>query len=58
VFLKPLMEDMKMLRDGEVKMMDSSVKKEFTLKSQSLSPSPITLAFSHCPGRSKASPVV
>jgi len=57
VFLKPLMEDMKMLRDSEVKMMDSSVK-EFTLKSQSLSPSPITLAFSHCPGRSKASPVV
>ena len=31
VFLEPLMEDMKILWEG-VKMMDASLKKEFTLK--------------------------
>ena len=32
VFLEPLMEDMKMLWEDGIKMMDASVKKEFTLK--------------------------
>ena len=33
VFLEPLMEDIKMLSEDGFKMMDASVKKEFTLKS-------------------------
>ena len=32
VFLEPLIEDMKMLWEDGVKMMNASVKKEFTLK--------------------------
>jgi hypothetical protein len=32
VFLEPLMEDMKILQGDGVKMMDVSLKKEFTLK--------------------------
>ena len=32
VFLEPLMEDMKILWEDGVKMMDTSLKKEFTLK--------------------------
>ena len=32
VFLEPLMEDMKILWEDGVKMMDASLKKEFTLK--------------------------
>jgi hypothetical protein len=32
VFLEPLMEDMKILWEDRVKMMDASLKKEFTLK--------------------------
>ena len=32
VFLKTLMEDMKILWEDGVKMMDASLKKEFTLK--------------------------
>jgi hypothetical protein len=32
VFLEPLMEDMKILWEYMVKMMDASLKKEFTLK--------------------------
>jgi hypothetical protein len=32
VFLEPLMEDMKILWEGGIKMMDASLKKEFTLK--------------------------
>ena len=32
VFLEPLMEDMKIIWDDGVKMMDASVKQEFTLK--------------------------
>ena len=32
VFLEPLMEDMKILWEDGVKMIDASVKKEFTLK--------------------------
>ena len=32
VLLKPLMEDMKILWEDGVKMMDASLKKEFTLK--------------------------
>ena len=32
VFLEPLMEDMKILWEDGVKMMDASLKQEFTLK--------------------------
>jgi hypothetical protein len=32
VFLEPLMEDMKILWEDRVKMMDASLKKDFTLK--------------------------
>jgi hypothetical protein len=32
VFLEPLMEDMKILWEDGVKMMDASLKKEFTIK--------------------------
>jgi hypothetical protein len=32
VFLEPLMEDMKILWKDRVKMMEASLKKEFTLK--------------------------
>jgi hypothetical protein len=32
VFLEPLMEDMKILWEDGVKMIDASLKKEFTLK--------------------------
>jgi len=32
MFMEPLMEDMKLLWEDGVKMMDASVKKEFTLK--------------------------
>ena len=58
VFLEPLMEDMKIIWDDGVKMMDASIKQEFTLKAIIF----VTIidypSFLHCRGRSKVSQVV
>jgi putative N-acetylmannosamine-6-phosphate epimerase len=45
VFLEPLMEDIKLLWEEGVTIMDACLKKKFTEKASSLSPSSITLVF-------------
>jgi hypothetical protein len=58
VFLEPLMEDMKILWVDGVKMMDASLKKEFTLKAIIFVTITDYLAFFCYRGRSKVSQVV
>jgi hypothetical protein len=58
VFLESLMEDMKILWEDGVKMMDASLKKEFTLKAIIFVAITDYPAFFHCQGRSKVSQVV
>jgi hypothetical protein len=58
VFLESLMEDMKILWEHRVKMMDESLKKEFTLKAIIFVTITDYLVFFHYRGKSKLSQVV
>jgi hypothetical protein len=58
VFLEPLMEDMKILWEEGVKMMNASLKKEFTLKVIIFVTITDYPGLFHCRGRSKVSQVV
>jgi hypothetical protein len=58
MFLEPLMEDMKILWEDGVKMMDASLKKEFTLKAIIFVTITNYLVFLQCRGRSKVSLVM